>query len=155
MADLLVHAATAFVPGRLGLRDARLRAVLYLGVCLPDVLYKGALYSWNAATWFCEITHAPLVLVPICYVSAMLFEEGWRKRAFGALLAGSWLHVLVDLGKGYLGSGVIAWAFPLSWDLVELGWYQPDASVLLMAPALGLILVAEVIARLSASRRAR
>ncbi len=152
MADLLVHAATAHLPGR-ALRDARLRAVLYVGVCLPDVLYKGALYLWGASTWFCEVSHSPLGLVPICYASALLFEEPWRRRAFGALLAGSWLHVLVDLGKNYLGSGVIAWAFPFSMDTVELGWYAPEETVLLMAPALALILLVELIARLSAPRR--
>jgi hypothetical protein len=154
MADLLVHAATACLPGQ-ALRDARLRAVLYVGVCLPDLLYKGALYCWGASTWFCEITHAPLGLVPICYASALLFEEEWRKRAFGALLAGSWLHVLVDLGKNYLGTGVIPWAFPFSMSTVELGWYAPEETVLYMGPALGLILLVELISRLSASRRAR
>lgn len=154
MADLFVHFATAHVPGR-ALRDARLRAVLYVGVCLPDVLYKGALTLWGASTWFCEPTHSPLGLVPICYAAALLFEESWRRRAFLALLGGAYLHVLVDLGKDYLGSGVIAWAFPFTMDTAELGWYAPEETLLLMAPALALVLVVELIARLSASPRSR
>ncbi len=147
MADLLVHAASAALSAR-ALRDGRLRALLYVGVCLPDVLYKGALYFWGASTWFCEPTHSPLGLVPICYAAALLFEEEWRKRAFLALLGGSYLHVLVDLGKDYLGSGVIAWAFPFSMDTVELGAYAPEETVLLMAPALALILGLELAGRL-------
>jgi hypothetical protein len=96
MADLLVHVASSFAVGR-PLRDGRLRAILYLGVCLPDVLYKTLLYLGNAPSWLCEPTHSPLGLLPFCYVGALLFEEAWRKRAFAALLAGGWLHLLVDL----------------------------------------------------------
>ncbi len=147
MADLLVHFATAYVPGR-ALRDGRLRAVLYVGVCLPDVLYKGLLYLFGAPTWLCEPTHAPLGLVPWCYGIALLFEPEWRKRAFWALLAGSWLHVLVDLGKSHMGSGVIVWPFPFSMHRVELGWYRPEDTVLLMLPAAALVAAVELGSRL-------
>jgi hypothetical protein len=152
MADLLAHAATAYAPGR-SLRDARLRALLYVAVCLPDLLYKGALYLLGASTWFSEIFHSPLALVPLSYAAALLFEETWRKRAFWTLLLGGWLHVAVDFGKDYLGSGVIAWAFPFSMHTAELGWYEAEQTVLLMAPALALILLVELIARLSGRRR--
>ena len=143
MADLLVHFATAFAPGQ-ALRDGRLRAVLYLGVCLPDILYKTLLYLGGAPTWLCEPTHSPLGLIPFCYAAALLFEEAWRRRAFAALLGGAWLHVLLDLGKNYMGSGVILWAFPFSMDAVELGLYHPEDSVLLMLPALALIGLVEL-----------
>lgn len=153
MADLLVHAASAFVAGR-PLRDGRVRAIVYLGVCLPDLLYKLLLYSGGAPTWLCEPTHSPLGLVPFCYVGALLFEESWRKRAFWALLGGGWLHLLLDLGKDYMGRGVIPWAFPFSMDTVELGWYRPEESPLLMLPALAAMLLAELAGRLSARRPA-
>ena len=90
------------------------RALLYLGVCLPDLLFKSLLYLGGAPTWLCEPTHSPLGLVVFCYGAALLFEEPWRKRAFLALLGGSYLHLLFDFGKNYLGSGVILWAFPFS-----------------------------------------
>jgi len=151
MADLLVHFATGFAAGR-PLRDGRLRSILYLGVCLPDLLYKLLLYGANSPTWLCEPTHSPLGLVPFCYVGALLFEEPWRKRAFAALLAGGWLHLLLDLGKNYMGKGVILWAFPFSMDAVELGWYTPEQSPLLWLPALGLIGVAELVGRLRVRR---
>ncbi len=152
MADLLVHFATAHAPGR-ALRDDRTRALLYAGVCLPDVLYKGLLYLFGAQTWACEPTHSPLGLLPMCYVLAMLFEEPWRRRAFGALLAGAWLHLLVDVAKNYLGTGVILWAFPFSMDLVELGWYFPEQTIALMPAALALVLATELVARLASRRR--
>jgi membrane-bound metal-dependent hydrolase YbcI (DUF457 family) len=146
VADLLVHAASAFVAGR-PLRDGRLRAILYFGVCLPDVLFKTLLYLGHAPSWLCEPTHSPLGLLPICYVGALLFEEPWRKRAFAALLAGGWLHLLLDLGKNYLGSGVIAWAFPFSMRTVELGWYNSEDSIYFMLPALAVMGITELIFR--------
>jgi hypothetical protein len=152
MADLLVHAATAFAPGRF-LRDDRVRAVLYVGVCLPDVLYKTLHRLFGAPTWLCEPTHAPLGVAAWCWLLALLFEEAWRRRAFGALVAGSWLHLLVDLGKDYMGQGVILWAFPFSMDRVELGWYAPEDTVVLMVPAASLILATEAAARLTSRRR--
>jgi hypothetical protein len=153
MADLLVHFASGFAAGR-PLRDGRLRSILYVGVCLPDLLFKALLYCGNAPTWLCEPTHTPLGLIPFCYVGALLFEESWRRRAFFALLAGGWLHLLVDLGKNYMGHGVIAWAFPFSIDTVELGWYYPEQSPLLWLPSLALIGAVEGIGRLSARRPA-
>jgi hypothetical protein len=151
MADFLVHFATAYAPG-LALRDARLRAILYVGVCLPDLAFKGLLYVFGASTWACEPSHSPLTLLPLCYAAAMLFEESWRARAFGALLGGSILHLLLDLGKSYSGSGVIPWGFPFTMGRVELGAYGPEDTLLLMAPALGLILLTEAAYRLTGRR---
>jgi len=146
MADLLVHFASAYAVGR-PLRDGRLRSIFYVGVCLPDVLYKSLLYLGGAPNWLCEPTHSPLALIPFCYAAALLFEEPWRKRAFLALLGGAWLHVLFDLGKNYMGSGVILWAFPFSMQTVELGWYAGEDSVFLMLPALALIGAIELLFR--------
>ena len=150
---MLVHFASAFAAGR-PLRDGRLRSIVYLGVCLPDLLYKSLLYLGGAPTWLCEPTHSPLGLIPFCTAAALLFEEEWRKRAFVALLGGAYLHLLVDLGKNYLGSGVILWAFPFSMEAVELGWYYPEDTVTLMLPSLGLIAILELASRLRGRRRA-
>ncbi len=126
MADLVTHVAAAYLPARALVRDPRVRAIVYLGACLPDLLYKTGVYALGAPTWFCEPTHSPLGLVPICWAAALLFEEGWRRRAFGALWAGSLTHLLVDLGKDYMGSGVILWGFPFTMDRAELAWYAPE-----------------------------
>lgn len=152
MADLLVHVASAFVVGR-PLRDGRLRSIVYLGVCLPDLLYKALLYLGNSSTWLCEPTHAPLGQIPFCYAASLLFEEAWRKRAFAALLCGGWMHLLLDFAKSYMGAGVIPWAFPFSMQTVELGWYYPDDSVALMLPALGVMAVVELLCRALRARR--
>lgn len=138
MADLLVHFASAFAGGR-ALRDGRIRAILYVGVCLPDFLYKGLLYGTGAPNWLCEPTHSPIGLLAFCYAGALLFEPDWRKRAFAALLAGAYLHILLDLAKNYDGAGVIPWAFPFSLAPVELGWYHNEDSIFFMLPALAVV----------------
>jgi hypothetical protein len=146
VADLLVHAASAFAAGR-PLRDGRLRSLLYVGVCLPDLIYKSLLYVGGAPNWLCEPSHSPLALLVFCYAAALLFEEDWRKRAFAGLLGGAYLHVLFDLGKNYMGSGVILWAFPFSMETVELGWYYPEDTVYATFPALGVILLLLLLTR--------
>jgi hypothetical protein len=153
VADLLVHFASGFAAAR-PLRDGRLRSIVYVGVCLPDLLYKGLVYFAGAPTWLAEPSHSPLGLIPFCYAAALLFEEEWRRRAFGALLGGAYLHVLFDLAKNYLGSGVIAWAFPFSMQTVELVWYYPEDSVFLMLQSLALIAAIEATSRLRARRPA-
>ena len=152
MADLLVHFATGFAGGRL-LRDGRSRAILYMGVCFPDFLYKALLYVAGSTTWVCEPSHTQLGLAVFCYAAALLFEEPWRKRAFGLLLAGSYLHLLIDLGKNYQGMGVILWAFPFSMDAVELGWYYPEETLYFMAPALLLAGLIELASRIRSRSR--
>ncbi len=141
MADALVHFATAYAGVR-PLKDGRVRALVYVGVLLPDLLYKTLLYAGGAPTWLCEPTHSPLGLVPWCYALALLFEEAWRRRAFAALLGGSWLHLLMDVWKDYLGTGVLPWAFPFSMDLVEGGLYTMDDVVPALLAAGALIALA-------------
>jgi hypothetical protein len=62
-------------------------------------------------------------------------------------LAGSYLHILMDLGKNYMGQGVIPWAFPFSMDRIELGLYYPEDCIYFMLPAFLLICLAEVVDR--------
>ena len=151
MADALTHFATAYIPAK-GLKDGRLRAVLYVGVLLPDVLYKTLLYCFGASSWLCEPTHSPLGAAVICYALALLFEESWRSRAFWALLAGSWLQILLDAGKNYMGMGVIPWAFPFSMDLFEFGWYRKEDSIYLIPLSFAQLLPFEIATRLFRKR---
>ena len=152
MADALTHFATAYLPAR-GLRDGRVRAILYVGVLLPDVLYKTLLYCFGAPTWLCEPTHSPLGAAAICYAVALLFEEAWRKRAFWALLAGSWLQILIDAAKDYMGMGVIPWAFPFSMDLFELGWMRQEETIYLALGSLGLVVLGTLLSHVLARPR--
>jgi hypothetical protein len=141
MTDLLVHFATAFASGQ-ALRDGRLRAVLYLGVCLPEILHQGLLFLGGASPWVRLPVHSPLGLLPWCFAAALLFEEEWRARAFGALLAGSWLHLLVEAGRDSMGEGEIAWAFPFTMERVGFALYRPqDTGTMILAAAVVIAIV--------------
>lgn len=144
MADLLAHYSLGHVFGK-ALKDPRIRVVFYLGNFFPDLLYKGMLYVLGGRPWFCEPSHSPLMLILFSYLAALLFEEYLRRPIFWALLAGSCLHVLIDVGKDYMGQGVILWGFPFTMDRVELGWYHSSETLFFTLPALGIIVMTELL----------
>ena len=152
MADLLTHAAVAYACARPA--EPQVRSVFVLGTVLPDLLYKMSLYIAGGSTWYSEPSHSPLALLLVAFVGALLFEPAMRKKMFVALWLGSWLHILIDLGKDYLGEGVIMWAFPFSMDRVELGLYQPNQTIYFILPALGLALVMEAVCRVFTKKTA-
>ena len=143
MADLFVHYTCAHVLGR-PLPDPRRRLLFAIGNCLPDILFKGLLYLTASPTWYVEPTHSPVMLAVACFAIAFLFEPVLRRAAWGLLFAGSLCHLLVDLGKGYMGTGVIPWAYPFSMRRAELGWYLTDESPLAWPWCVAAIAAAEV-----------
>lgn len=143
MADLLTHVAVANLCAK-AVRDDRVRAVVVVGTCVPDVAYKGLLYLAGSATWAAEPSHSPIPLAALCLAAALLFEESFRPRAFLGLFLGSLLHVAIDLGKDYMGQGVILWAFPFSTHRVELGWYHAEHWPAMMAVSAVVLVVTEL-----------
>ena len=148
VADLLTHVAVANLCGKTS-KDVQTRTVFLVGTCVPDLAYKGMYFLSGSPSWLAEPSHSPLPLLLLCYGLAMLFAKSFRKRAFGALYLGGLLHILIDLGKSYLGQGVILWGFPFTMDRIELGWYRPEQGVYMMAGALGLFLLTELVFRKS------
>ena len=145
MPDLAVHVCAAVVGGK-AIRDPAGRALFYLGNCLPDLAQKALNLGAASPVSFTEITHSPFGILCLAYAAAMLFEEGWRPRAFRLLLAGSFLHLLMDASKSYLGHGVILWAFPLGLTRYEFGWYPPEVSPILLLPwAVAAAVAAEIL----------
>lgn len=150
MPDLLTHTAVAYAVGRPARPE--FRCAFLVGTLLPDILYKTALYLMHGSTWFCEPTHSPLTLVAAAYAGAMLFPLAHRRGAFLGLWLGSWLHLLLDAGKSYLGEGVIMWAFPFSMERFELGLYMTESTYRFMLPAVCAAIAAEVLFQLLKKR---
>jgi hypothetical protein len=147
MADLFVHYTTAHVLGR-PMADPRKRLFFAVGNCLPDLMYKSFHFFTSSPSWYTEATHAPLMLLTACYALAFLFEAPLRRAAWGLLFAGSLCHLAVDVGKDYIGMGVILWAFPFSLDRVELGWYHTEESPLAWPWCVAAIAITEAVWRL-------
>ena len=145
--DFLSHYAIGHTGGKF-LKDARVRVLFYMGNFLPDLVFKAFLYITNSATWFCEPSHSPVVLIFICYSFSLLFEEILRKPIFWALLIGSYLHLFLDAFKSYMGQGVVLWAFPFSMNRFEFGLLHPYETLYLMLPSTLLIIAVEVFARM-------
>lgn len=152
MADWLLHYATGRV-ATIPARGAVLRECLLLGAVLPDVPAKlldvGAKAAWvlfradDAFEWTAVASHAPLVWTAIAYGLAHLFREPLRPAAFGGLLVGGWLHILVDLGKGTMGHGAVMLGFPFSRAWQDLGWYHYEDTLRFAPWALGTVLLVE------------
>jgi hypothetical protein len=143
MGDLFSHFAMGFGIGKL-FSQRKVRIIFYMGCFLPDIVFKIFLYLTYSPSWYCEPSHSPLMILILCLFFAHLFEEDFRKKAFFGLLGGSYLHLILDLGKSYMGSGVILWAFPFSMDRIELGLYHQDDALYLVGAGVILILLIEL-----------
>ncbi len=143
MPDLAVHVCAGLLGSKF-LRDPAGRALFVAGNCLPDLASKTMDLGFVSPPAFSEATHTPFGILCLAYAAAMLFEEGWRQRAFLLLAAGSLLHLLMDAAKDCLGCGVISWGFPLSLHRWEFGLYPVEGSPWILLPgALAAVLLVE------------
>ena len=140
MPDLIIHLAASRLAA-LPARSEPLRLGLLLGAALPDVAAKGLVYLTASPTWFVMTTHAPLVYLVIAYAASLLFDARERRPLFAGLVAGGWLHLLVDYGKAHLMPRTLPLFFPFRIDLYEGGWYHSETSVYATIPALVLFVV--------------
>ena len=88
MPDLAVHVCAGLLGSKF-LRDPAGRALFVAGNCLPDLASKTMDLGFVSPPAFSEATHTPFGILCLAYAAAMLFEEGWRQRAFLLLAAGS------------------------------------------------------------------
>jgi hypothetical protein len=154
VADLLTHLATVYVPTRLGVKDPAARSLVYLGVCLPDVLsHGGSLIGLDRETLFHDIVHTPAFLALAALAASQLFVTGLRRTAFVSLLVGGIAHLLLDAGKDHFGAEGVMWGFPWTLRKWEWGFFHPAYSVYFMAPALLAIVLAREVGRLRDDRR--
>ena len=154
MPDLAIHLAGAAVAAPLlRVRAAPWRALFYLATCLPDVLYRVFAVGTASPTWYAEATHAPLVQAVWAYLFSLAFAPPLRRRAWGVMVAGMWLHGLFDMAKAPLDRGVVVWAFPLSIRRSQVGFLVSEESVGLSVLCLALFLAVEIACTLLHRRR--
>ncbi len=146
MADLLTHFASARLPGAF-LRDRRLQALLIAGTFLPDIAWKGLRYIAGCSEDFNAPSHSILGLLVLCYGLSLLLEERLRPGGFAALVAGSYLHLLVDLLKDQEGVGLAGILHPFSPAGFEFGLIEPENVILLFPIDAAILLAAWLIER--------
>ena len=139
MPDLAVHLSAAAVARR-ALPGTAARMGLLLGTCLPDIGYKGLNVVLGVPRDLAIVADTPVGALLLSYIACFLFVEEERRAAFGGLVAGSLLHLLLDSCKAHLGVGGIIVGLPLHWEAYGLGLYSPEQSVYATVPAVALAL---------------
>jgi hypothetical protein len=136
VADLVTHICIVLLPGAF----LRLRGLplVVLGAALPDLAARVpaavleavdrriGLPQWLLPGW--SVFHEPLPLLALCAALACAFVPGDRRRALLCLWAGVATHLALDVLQDHHGRGYML-AFPLNWDLYELGWIGSQATV--------------------------
>ncbi len=140
MPDLFTHYASARLPAAF-LRDRRIAALVVIGTFLPDLAAKGLYWLTRSPEPWAVPTHSLPGLLVLSYLAALFLEERLRGRAFAALTAGAFLHVAVDILKGYLGVGAARLLFPFSLRGTELGLIKSE-DVLWLLPIDALLVLA-------------
>ncbi len=131
MPDLITHSALSWAVSR-SHRFDRFRVIFYLGTILPDIVTRPFyiinpfLQPWTTAV------HTPVFITLFCFLMSEFFVAEIRKPVRLWLLAGVWLHFLLDFFQRHIETGYL-WLFPFSWKSVEVGLYWPETP-LLMTP---------------------
>lgn len=119
---------------------------LYLGSIIPDFAWIGqrilrSIFP-NIDTFdlrIYAIAQSSLLFSVIISVAIVLWTK--RPRSIGLLLiAGSLVHLLLDATQIKWANGVHFFA-PLSWELLNYGWYWPESVVTYILTTLGVIVV--------------
>jgi len=138
MPDLLVHVLAAYVATRAGGWVApvdrvadRWVAVAMVGAVLPDLAKLYLLVDASAVAaalgrpfhWSALHTLGPAAT--LAGIGALCFPRGYRRAAFGWLVGGAGLHLLLDLTVTRAGGMAPPYLYPLTW------WEPPSADLLL------------------------
>ena len=129
MPDLLSHLLSARIAGT-ALRSNRRGwlVMLLFGALLPDLLTRPFYILWPATYWFVNPLHTPVGIFLTCLALSEFFIPAQRNVAFVMLLAGSALHLLLDLLQKHEHGGY-ALLFPFSWDRLEFGLFWPEQTL--------------------------
>lgn len=127
MPDLLTHFLVAFLIVKI-LKIKRYYSLFYIGAILPDV---SKIYFIDAShIWFYIPLHTPIVIALTCLLIAFFFENEIRKKIFTLLIAGSFLHLFLDLFQKHIDVTFgYKWFFPVSWNSFEIGLFWPESSI--------------------------
>jgi len=150
MPDLMTHFAVAHLARRVrehgDFSVAPMNAALfYLGTLLPDLIAKPAsiLFSQSRAMWLTMPAHTPAGILLVCYMLAMLYPEEKRKSYMKCLMAGTALHLALDLLQKHVSQGTYYLFFPFTWLTWHIPLFWPSDSVLAILPLLILIAIIE------------
>ncbi|KAA3619529.1 MAG: hypothetical protein DWQ05_02050 [Calditrichaeota bacterium] len=127
MPDLISHIAT----GYLFFPSFNHRAwfgLFVIGVCLPDLATRPFYILFPDLFWYVMPMHTPVGIVLLALGLSGLFVAGQRNQVFMLLMAGSALHLFIDLWQKHVHGGYTIF-FPFSWDIYEFGYIWPHETL--------------------------
>lgn len=153
MPDLITHSAFSYLVSRSNRFD-RFRILFYIGTVLPDVLSR-PIYIINPFWYpYSTAVHTPVFLTLFCLLAAEFFAADLRRSVRLYLLAGVYVHFLLDFFQRHIETGYL-WLFPFSWSTFEIGLFWPETPLMLTPLWLLGVALAEMIHYLRAPRPGR
>lgn len=131
MPDLVTHVSIIHLikrPFEIRSKDRSapsLRALLYLGTILPDILTRPWYILFPDTHDWTFPFHTPFGMILCSGLIALFFETNLRKKAFVNLITGAGLHFFLDAFQQYITNSVF-WLFPFSWISFGLGLLWAD-----------------------------
>ncbi len=96
-------------------------SIFLVGCILPDILSRVIPYgiaiiysSVTDYTWFFSLFHAPVSILFQCIGISYLFQKSIRRYVFLNLLAGVFIHMILDSMQTSLGGRLYFWLFPFT-----------------------------------------
>jgi hypothetical protein len=102
---------------------------------------------FHGASFAVHPLHTPLGIAVLCLLLSFFFAEEGRKEVFISLLAGSFLHLFLDLFQKHLQPPYTL-LFPFSWRTFEFGLFWPETIVSMVPLWLVIIVLIEFLPRL-------
>jgi len=127
MPDLITHLSVSYVINK-PLRILRNTTLFYVGAVLPDLATRAFSIAYHPAEYALGWLHTPLGIALLCLLLSFFFAEAERKQAFASLVAGSSLHLFLDLFQKHMQPGYQL-LFPFSWRTFEFGLLWPETIV--------------------------
>ena len=127
MPDLITHLSVSYLFNK-PLKAIRYSTLFYCGAVLPDLATRAVSIPYHPAEFAVYPLHTPLGVVLLCLLLSFFFAEAERKQVFISLIAGSSLHLFLDLFQKHMQPGYTL-LFPFSWKAFEFGLLWPETIV--------------------------
>jgi hypothetical protein len=150
MPDLITHLSVSYFLNK-PLKLFRNSTLFYCGAVLPDLATRAVSIPYHPAEYAVSPLHTPLGAVLLCLLLSFFFAEAERKQVFLSLMAGSCLHLFLDLFQKHMQPGYTL-LFPLSWRTFEFGVLWPETIVSMVPLWIFIIGVMELLDRRKAAQ---
>jgi len=141
MPDLLTHTASAWILTRF-LNAAEKRALLYVGVILPDIVSRPFYIIWPELYFYTLAVHTPVFMLIFLFFTSEFFEQKSSARLF--LGIGVFLHFIFDAMQKHLLDGYY-WLFPFSWWSYSGGFFWPNQALNFVPVWMSMIIIGELV----------